>query len=157
MLTHPIEDRGESDGRKRRADRHGATSDGGIALAQFERIHAEPLAEYIHRLLDGEHTLYPPRAAIGLGVGLVGDHVEALELQIRGLVEGRCRLHQGQRRAPRHAAGVQAKPALDGRDHAVVVGADLELDPRAGGRAAATLQHLLSGEYQLHRTPALLC
>ena len=156
MLADPVEDGGQADGRERRADRHGAAGDGGVALAELERVHVEPLAQRVHRLLHGEVRLDAAGPAIGLGARLVGDDVEALQVEVGALVERGRRLHDERGAQARQAAGVQAIGAVDGDEAAIPVGADGDVDQRRGGGTGAALQHLLAREDQLDRAAAFL-
>ena len=156
MSADAVEDGGEADGRERRADRHQAAGDGGVALAELQRVDAEPLAERIHRLLHGEGGLDAAGGAIGLRARLVGDDVEALQVEVGALVERGRGLHDERRAEAGQAAGVQAVGALDGGEASVAVGADGDVDQRGGGRTGAALQHLLACEHDLHRPAALL-
>ena len=129
----------------------GAAGDGGVALAELQRVHAELLAQRVHRLLHGEGRLDAAGRAIGLRARLVGDDVEALQVEVGALVERGGGLHDQRRAEARQAAGIQAVGALDGDEAAVLLGADGDVDQRGGGRAGAALQHLLARQHHLDR------
>jgi len=151
-----IENGGEADRGKRRADRHQAAGDGGVALAEFQRVEAEALAERVHRLLHGEGGLDAAGRAIGLRARLVGDDVEALQVEVGALVERGRSLHDEGGPEARQAARVEVVGGLDGGEAAVAVGADGDVDQRGGRRTGAALQHLLARQHDLHRPAALL-
>ena len=93
-----------------------------VLLAHLERVAAQLGGELVHHPLDAEGGLGPAGAAVGVGPGLVGEHVRAGEPVRRELVDG----VEHERAQDRHARGDQAQ-----------VGAHVgqQVDLEAGDRA----------------------
>ena len=86
-----------------------------VPAPQLGRVHAEPPGQHVHAPLDEVGGLGPPRPAVGVGGGLVGEHLAEGGADGRDVVGG---------------VGHQHRQGGDGRRQQHVVGADVGDEPQ---------------------------
>ena len=127
---------------------------GRVLEAELDRVDAQLLGQLVDDLLAGEGRLRGPRRPVGLGLGLVVDHVEAINPGVWQVVA----TEDAHGTRADHPAGkgsaVVSQPGFAGRELALLRRAELDADERAR-RGAGCLEDLVALHDHLHRPAAL--
>ena len=102
-----------------------------VPLPQLQRVHAELGGQVVHGVLDGVGRLRPPRAPVGVGGHLGGEHAGALERVGVHLVDRVEHERAEQRHAGRdqHQVGAHVGQQVDGQAAEPSVPVRRDLDP----------------------------
>ena len=122
---------------------------------KVDGVHAELLGNLVEHRLGRERDVRRTGRAVGLSLGLVDDHVVAVDLLVGDVVGSEhthCRRSDGR---AGEGTGLELKVGLGGQNRPFGVDTDLDLHVRAG-RGAGGLEDLLAGHDRFDRATRFL-
>src|SRR5439155_17395892 len=108
---------------------------GGVDLAQTQRFDLQLLRQLVHAALDAVGRVRRAGGAVGRNLRAVRDDVIADDRDIRDVVHRKTAHAARPDRRAREGAGLVFEDQIAGDQAAVLLGAELDLDDAAGGRA----------------------
>ncbi len=97
-----------------------------VDQAEVDRVDAQLLGQFVDHRLGRKGGVGAARRAVGRRLGLVDEHVVAVDLHVVELVRGQDHAGAGADRRAGEGAGLVDQLGLGCRDRAVLLGADLD-------------------------------
>ena len=155
MVAHGLQNFLRADAREGDAVGADGALRGDVFEPKVDGVHAELLGNLVEHRLGRERDVRRTGRAVGLSLGLVDDHVVAVDLLVGDVVgseHAHCRRSDGR---AGEGTGLELKVGLGGQNRPFGVDTDLDLHVRAGRRSRG-LEHLLAGHYRLDRAARFL-